>query len=268
MITSAAISALLDKDELGAAITAATQAVKTNPQDVQARGLLAELSVLAGDLDRAEAQAKLAARLAPGDAVGLGLFRQYLRGLHAREQWWTAGAVPAFPGGMTKCDRLALKLNVALRAEGFAVARAALDELEEARGARPALWNGNPIDDLRDLDDRLPHAFEAVTAGGNYLWLDFALVSEVIFQAPNRLLDLAFRRAHVTLRDGSAADLLIPATYPSPMDDAHRLARRTDFVELSEGLTIARGQRAFLAGNTLAGLLEAATIRLTGGSDA
>ena len=175
MITSAAISALLDKDELGAAITAATQAVKTNPQDVQARGLLAELSVLAGDLDRAEAQAKLAARLAPGDAVGLGLFRQYLRGLHAREQWWTAGAVPAFPGGMTKCDRLALKLNVALRAEGFAVARAALDELEEARGARTPVRNMPEVLQLATLANPLRFGIDLVRR----VYLEGAGLSEV-----------------------------------------------------------------------------------------
>ena len=168
---------------------------------------------------------------------------------------------------MTERDRLALMLNVALRAEDFAAARAALDALEAARGEQPALWNNRPIGDLRDLDDRLPHAFEAVTAGGNYLWLDFALVSDVIFQAPERLLDLAFRRARVTLRDGSAADLLIPATYPSAADDAQRLARRTDFVELPEGLSIAQGQRAYLAGEALAGLLEAEAIRFTDGGD-
>lgn len=266
-MTTATILSSLDKDDLGAAIVAATQEVKTTPQNAGARLRLAELSVLAGDLDRAETHAKLAARLAPGDAVGLGLFRQYLRGLHARQQWWAAGAVPAFPGGMTGCDRLALALNVALRAEDFGAARAALDALETARGERPALWNGQPVEDLRDLDDRLPHAFEAVTAGGNYLWLDFALVRDVIFQTPVRPFDLAFRRARVTLRDGSAADLLVPAIYPSPVEDAQRLARRTDFVELPDGLTIAQGQRAYLAGEALAGLLDAETIRFTGEGD-
>lgn len=274
-MTQASISACLDGDDLGAAIALATKAVKTAPQDAAARMLLAELGVLAGDLGRAESHAKLAARLAPGDAVGLGLFRQHLRGLHAREQWWQAGAVPGFPGGMSDCDRLALELNVALHGEDFAAARTALDTLEAARGECPALWNGKPVEDLRDLDDRLPHAFEAVTAGGNYLWLDFAKVSEVAFQPPARPLDLAFRRARVTLRDGSVADLLIPATCPTAAntaantaaDDAQRLARRTDFTELSGGLTIAQGQRAYLAGDEMAGLLEAETILFTDGGN-
>jgi type VI secretion system protein ImpE len=263
----AAIAALLAEDALDAAIAAAVEAVRAKPQDGQTRLLLAELSVLAGDLDRAETHAKLAARLAPADAVGLGVFRQHLRGMHARDQWWQAGAVPAFPMGATALDELALKLNVALASGHAEAARKTFDALEDARTARPALWNGTAVDDLRDLDDRLPHALEAVTAGGNYLWLDMALIRDIVFQPPQRPLDLGYRRARVTLTDGAVADLLIPAVYHGSTLPQHRLARQTDFDELPGGLTTARGQRAFLIGDDMAGLLAAGTIAFTGGGD-
>jgi type VI secretion system protein ImpE len=263
-MSAARISECLANDDLSAGLDAATEAVKSHPRDAAARLILAELSVLAGDLDRAETHAKLVARLAPEDAVGLGVFRQHLRGFHARAQWWQAGAVPVFPMGMTDCDKLALKLNVALRAGDGNGAHAALDALEAARAEHPADWNGKAVDDLRDLDDRLPHAFEAVTRDGNYLWLDFARVREVAFQPPVRALDLAFRRARVTLIDECCADLLIPATYPAASDGAHLLARRTDFVKAAGGLTLAQGQHAYLAGDDMVGLLQAETIGFAG----
>jgi type VI secretion system protein ImpE len=261
------IATFLADDALDAAVKAAADDVTARPQNAQARILLAELCVLAGDLGRAETHSKLAARLSPGDAVGIGVFRQYLRGLLARDAWWESGALPMFPLGATPCDELALKLNVALSAGDEPAAQAAFEALETARGARPALWNDTPLDDLRDLDDRLPHAFEAVTAGGNYLWLDMALIVDVVFQPPQRVLDLGYRRARVTLTDGAAADLLIPAVYHGSKAQAHRLARQTDFVDLPAGLVCAVGQRAYLAGDDMIGLLAAETIRFTERSD-
>jgi type VI secretion system protein ImpE len=265
-MTHPEISVLLSEGALDAAVAAAATAVTAKPQDGQMRVLLAELCVLAGDLQRAETHAKVASRLSPDEAVGFGVFRQHLRGLHARNQWWQAGAVPTFPAGATQLDELALKLNVALLAGDSHSARAALDSLDEARGARPAHWNGTPVDDLRDLDDRLPHAVEAVTAGGSYLWLDMALIGDITFQPVQRPLDLGYRRARVTLTDGAAADLLIPATYHGSAAPEYLLARQTDFEEQPGGLTTAKGQRAYLAGDDMVGLLDAETI-LFGGAD-
>jgi type VI secretion system protein ImpE len=265
-MTRPEISGLLSEGALDAAVAAAAAAVSTRPQDQQMRVLLAELAALAGDLQRAETHAKLAALLSPEDALGLGVFRQHLRGLFARNQWWENGAVPTFPLGTTALDELALKLNVALFAKDGPSAHAALQALDDARGARPAVWNGAPVDDLRDLDDRLPHAIEAVTAGGSYLWLDMALIDEIIFQPIQRPFDLGYRRARVTLTDGGAADVLIPATYHGSAKPEYLMARQTDFEELPGGLTTARGQRAFLAGDDMVGLLDAETI-LFGGTD-
>lgn len=258
----------IDSDDLDGALAAAAARVKAAPQDASARLLLAMASAVAGDLDKADAHAKLAARIAPADSVGIGVFRAHLRGLYARAQWWQEGAAPEFPMGMTVCDEHAIGLNVALRAGDAAAAVAALAELEAARGQVPALWNGRPVEDFRDLDDRLPHAFEIVTAGGSYLWLDFTLVREIAFEPPTSLFDLAYRRARVVLRDESAADVLVAAICPGAEEPAHRLARRTDFEAVADGLTIAKGQRAYLAGDDMVGLMAAETIRFEGDGDA
>ena len=255
-----AVARALEADDLAAARQAAAAGVKARPRDADARLLLAEICVLSGDLARAEIHAGLAATSEPARATGLSVFRQHLRGLHARAAWWEEGAVPDLPGGPSALDHHALALNVALRGGDGAAARAALDALEAARGTVPTIWNGEPAEDLRDLDDRLPHALEAVTAGGRYLWIGLDRVAEVAFEPPRRPVDLALRRARVRLHGGSEADLVICATAPGASTDAERLGRETGFAELPSGLVATRGQKALLVGEEMRGLLEAEAI--------
>lgn len=245
---------LLNADALTDAAAAAAAQVKARPQEAEARMLLAQIAVLQDDLKRAETHATMAARLSPDDALGYGVFRQHLRGLLARQAWWDQGAVPGFPGGPSPCDQAAVALNITLRDGGDAAA--ALAALEQLRGAVPGGWNGQMVDDLRDLDDRLPHAVEAISAGGNYLWLDMARIARITFRPVATPLDLALRPARVELIDGAEADLVLPAIYPAPEGDAHRLGRQTDFTETS-GLTIGHGQKAWLAGDDMRGFLSA-----------
>ena len=245
-----------DADDLTAAVAVAVAGVKARPTDPQRRMLLAELSVLAGDLDRAETQAKLAATHAPDLLAGISVFRQHLRGLDARRRWWEDGAVPGFPTGPSEADRAALTLNLALRDDDGPQAAAASATLEEARGTVPVSWDGVEAEDWRDLDDRLPHALEVVTAGGNYLWIGLDRVAGLRATAPARPMDLALRPVRLMLRDGSEADLLLCAVAPAPATDAERLGRRTEFDTLPGGLVAARGQKAMLVGDEMRGLLD------------
>ncbi|MFV0491053.1 MAG: type VI secretion system accessory protein TagJ [Pseudorhodobacter sp.] len=268
MTETATLNELLDRNALDEAIRAATEQVKLRARDLGVRLQLAELCVISGDLERAETHAKLSSTLSPDDVVGLGVFRQHLRGMHARAEWWQKGAMPTFPMGPTQCDSIALKLNIALREGDGDGAKAALDALEAARGEYSGIWNGIAAEDIRDLDDRIPHAFEAITAGGNYLWLDMSIVTEISFQPIRRPIDLAYRRARVTLKDGAGADLLLPNIYWDTDDDMGKLARNTSFEPLPGGLMTGRGQRAYLVGEDMKPALEAETLVFASGKDA
>ncbi len=260
-MTTAGIAELLLQDSLDEALAASAASVKAQAGSPARRMIHAELCALSGDLEKADAHAKIAQRLLhPGDAAAPPLFRQHLRGLEARERWWRDGSVPDFPAGPSACDRAALALNVAFRAGNAESIRRKAAALEELRGMRPALWNGTDIPDLRDLDDRLPHAVEAVTSGGHYLWLDMARITRLTFTAPARPFDLCCRRARVVLRDGSAADILIPVVYPDPRTAAQRLASETDFEDMPGGLTVGRGQRLYLSGGDASAILDARDI--------
>ncbi len=245
--TTVDLSDLLSDGQLGQAHAQAAAAVKANPNRSESRLMLAELSAIMGDLEKADLHARLAQRVVVGGAAPIGVFRHILRGLDARVRWWRDGAVPGFPGEPTAADRAALVLNVALRDGLVDAARAAADVLEVARGATPARWNDIDLADLRDLDDRLPHALEVVTAGGAYLWVDMARVARIAFQRPVRPFDLCCRAARLEMRDGGVADVWLPVIYPDPADSEQRLARVTAFASIGGGLMRGAGQRLFLA---------------------
>jgi len=263
MTDTGTIGTLLGEDRLDDAVAFAIGALKSRPQDMSGRLLLIDLLILSGDYARADAQAEIAARLNPGEAVGLARLRGLLRGMEARRMWHAEGAVPAFPNGPSALDQIALRLNLALREGDADGAAALLAELEAARGALSATVDGGAVDDLRDLDDRLPHAVEAVTDGGSYLWIDWARIASLRLAPATRPRDLAWRRATLELRDGSQAEVLLALIYeaedPTP---AERLGRVTEWQDAAGGLVTGRGQRCLLAGEEVRVLGECATIEI------
>lgn len=259
------VADLVNEDRLEDAAQQAVARVKDDPKAADARVALTQLLAITGDLERAETHARMAQQLAPKAAMQVAQLRQYLRAMHARAQWWGAGAVPDMPLGPTAADRAALELNIALGAGQEAEISAAAEMLDRAADSVKGTLNGAPFDGFRDLDDRLPHALEALTPGGHYLWLDFSKVVEVVLAPLASMLDLVARPARVTLTDGSAADLRLPATYDMPRSPQETLARSTDFAPLSGGLTRAYGQRAFLAGEEIIALHDIEKLTLTHG---
>ncbi|MBP1853447.1 type VI secretion system accessory protein TagJ [Rhizobium halophytocola] len=242
---------LLENDALPEALALAQERVKLKPGDRDARNLYIDLLILSGDFARADTQCNLASTFSPEDVVGFGMMRRQLRGIAAREAWFAEAAVPAFPGGPSELDQLAIRIGIALQSGDGAETRALIEELDERRGEQPMVWNGNPVGDIRDLDDRIPHALEVLTNGGAYLWIDYAKIAALSLAPMRRPRDLAFREAELSLLDGSSATVLIPALYPARKDDTPslRLGRETDFSEAPGGLTIGHGQRCLLAGD-------------------
>lgn len=258
------IASLLSDDNLDEAVALAIANVKAKATSAQARMELGQLLAIAGDLARAETHAKMAQTQAPELMNLIATFRANLRGLEAREAWWNDGAAPDIPQGPSDCDKDAVQINIALREADGDAASAAAATLEEKRGPISGRWNGTAFDDLRDLDDRLPHAIEAVTSGGNYLWIDLAKVKQITCAAPATPFDLLCRQARVTLHDGASGEMFLPAVYAGSATAAERLGRVTEFDELPGGLMAARGQRSFIAGDEVVGFLDLEELDLDG----
>lgn len=260
MSVASEIAELVGADDLDGAIDRAGSRVRDAPKDAGARGLLIDCLILAGDYERADKHCALAASLAPEDAIGFARIRAELRAMAAREAFYETGAVPDFPGGPSDSDQLALRLSIAVRENNPETVIGAAAALEEARGTRPMNVDGRPVDDLRDMDDRVPHALEVLTSGGSYLWIDLDRLSSLMLHPMERPRDLAFRRAELKLIDGSVGPVLVPMIYHGTANaPGLRLGRRTAWEEAS-GITVGRGQRCFLTGDRMSPAHEIATL--------
>lgn len=240
------ISDHLEKADLDGALQAVLGQVKTQPADTQARRLLIDLLIVAGDFERADKQADILSKTSLDTALAMGLLRGRLRAASARKAWFLEGAVPAFPEGPTERDRTAMELAVARREgdpEAVKIALEALTAVSETGGLK---INERPAQSFRDADDRIPHALEVLCTDGSYMWIDFDLVEDVTFPQIKVVRDLAWRPAKLTMRDGSETEVIVCSTYfaANPTND-ERLARTTDWVE-ETGVVCGRGQKTFL----------------------
>ncbi|GAK69839.1 type VI secretion system accessory protein TagJ [Agrobacterium rubi] len=254
------ISRLLDGDQLQDAIAAAKEHVKVKPSDKEGRNLYVDLLILAGEFEKADAQCNLAATFAPQDAVGFSIIRQHLRAMAARNAWFENGAVPDFANGPSELDQLAIKANIATRAGDTEGATSALAELEAQRGELSIACNDKPAGDIRDLDDRIPHALEVLTDGGRYLWIDYNRIESLTVEPMKRPRDIAFRQAELSLRDGAMASVLLPSIYHGDTDSAPMLLGRETIWNDDGPLVTGQGQRCLLIGNDLVPFHEISTL--------
>ena len=260
MAVSTPIAALLDAGELDRATAELSAAVRTDPTDSAARSLLAELLCLSGAFERAEAQLALLAQQTTDRPIAIARMRHLVRAAVAREAWFNDAAVPALLKEPTVPQRVAIALALALR-EGSGEAAALLAEAEARRPKLQGMADGAGFDDIRDADDRSAWFFEVLTHDGGYIWVDLDTVAALRFVPPKRPIDLLWREARLTLRDGREADIAVPAQYVDPAaQPAHRLAQRTDWHDVAGGAVVGTGQRIFLAGEEPRGLLDVTEI--------
>ena len=86
---------------------------------------------------------------------------------------------------------------------------------------------------------------EAVV-NGRYYWIPFSRMSRIEIEAPEDLRDLVWLPAHFEFVNGGESVGVIPTRYPGSQtseDSAVRLARKTVWEEVSEGVFHGFGQR-------------------------
>ena len=249
---------LLKSGKLKDAVDAATASVKSNPQDLEARWLLAELLILSGQFDRADAQFDTMMTLEPRAAVAATPIRQLLRAEAARRQFFDEGRVPELLDGAGAQVRERLQAFVLLREGRAAEAGAICEQAERVRPALPGritLTSGGrdageerSFTDIRDLDDITAEVFEVLTRTGKYYWVEMGRVELIEFMPPERPLDLVWRPARMVVKDAFDAQVHLPAVYGTleGADDASRLGQRTEWVG-DEGHAVAGlGRRSFV----------------------
>jgi type VI secretion system protein ImpE len=248
------------------AVTAALDDVKHHPTDVGKRGFLCELLCLTGDLERAERQLDVLGQQDPQAQLGVSLFRQLIRAEQARQQFHAVGRVPEFLSEDIAPDlRLRLEASVLLRDGKALQANEVLMRAEEQRPKLTGTADGQPFDDLRDLDDLTASFFEVLTSTGKYYWVPLERVEMVEFRPPAQSRDLLWRSARMTVRGGPDGEVFIPVLYAGSAtdpDDRIRLGRMTEW-RGGEGAPVRGvGQRMFLVGGEDRPILEFQTLTI------
>jgi type VI secretion system protein ImpE len=255
--SSGTIAQLLAQGRLVDAVAQATAAVKSCPADTAARILLADLLCLEGALDRADAHLQIASQQAPAEAVGIAQLRRLVRAEAARRAWYVDAALPNFVGAPSERQRRALQLALAVRAGDATEAAALLGSLERTHVPHHGTCDGSPFDDFRDADDLLQENVELLSPNGRYYWIEPQALASLTFTAPRRPRDLLWRHAKAVFRNGEQNDLRLPARYWDEASlDAHRLVHRTDWVPATGGIMRGRGQRVFITGDEVRGLMD------------
>lgn len=245
--------------QLGDAIAAALEQVRSAPTDRGKRLFLAELCCFAGDLERADKQLDVLFTPDAPDVVQLTLFRQLIRGELARREVFAQGRVPEFLAQPSDAIKMRLEALIHLREKRTSEAAALLAKAEEQRPVVTGTCDGAAFDDLRDLDDLTAAVLEVVTANGNYYWVPLESIELLEFHKPERARDLYWRPAHLVVRDGPDGVVYVPTLYygsHTSTDDAVRLGRGTTW--LGGGTEPYRGQglREFLVGDSSKSVLE------------
>jgi type VI secretion system protein ImpE len=243
---------LYQQARLTEAIEAALQSVKSAPTDIDGRVLLCDLLCLDNQLERADRQLDVAAQQDSGLAPGIGLYRQLIRAAVARRDVFEAGRVPELMEDVSEVLRLHLRASIALREGALGEAGDLLRQAEQMRTPVRGECDGQPFQDLRDVDDVTAPFLEVLTSTGKYYWVGWERIEQLEFKPPRFLRDLLWRQVEMVIRGGPEALVYVPVLYfgsHRSQDAEIRLGRKTDWQETPDGPTIGVGQRILLVGD-------------------
>ena len=258
----------LAQGDLDGAIKSLSALLRQTPTDTTRRAQLAEALCFAGALDRADQHLEIVEQQDPSTAIGVALFRQLIRAEEARQQFYASGRVPAFVATPSEHDQMYLKALAALKEGAGAEAAHLVAEAENTRTPQAGVLDGQPFDDLRDLDDIVASHFDVLTSTGKFYWIPIRQIDSVTFHPPQRQRDLLWRRATLEVRGGPSGEVFIPAVYPPtgpPLTGTLQLAQQTDFIgDGADSPVRGRGQRSFLVSDRAQPILDIQRIEFVG----
>lgn len=243
---------------IAAAIDAQIQVVKAHPADHAKRLFLFELLAFSGDLDRARRQIEAVKYEETELDAAVQAYRKLLDAEQFRRRVFAEGIMPQFL--VPPPEHLGKRLEAvqALRAGKHAEAAALLVEVNATAASLKGTLNGKPFQALRDCDDLFGPTLE-VMAHGDYYWLPLEQVETLTMNPPKFPRDLIWFPAKLSVKNGPAGDVFLPALYPNShthTDDKVRLGRLTDWKQTEGGPVLGQGLRILLAGDDDLPLLD------------
>jgi|ERR1022692_4034155 type VI secretion system protein ImpE len=265
MTTLADLPALLRADKLDEAIEQMNAAVRSNPTLIDLRARLAELLCIAGNLERADTVLNAITDIDSGAMIGVALFRQLVRAEQARQQFYKEGRLPEFVAKPDALIELELRAAIALRERSYGDLPALIAERDSARAPIAGAADGEAFDDFRDLDDLAAAHLEVFSSTGKYFWIPVAGIESLELRKMESLRDRLWRRAQLSVADGPDGEVFLPTIYAAKeMSAAHRLGHVTEFDDVAERVSVGKGLRSFLIGESSKTILEIGKISFAG----
>lgn len=250
--------ALLAAGDPAAALKALQQRVREHAADAKLRTFLFQLLAVLGQWPRALDQLKVCGELDPATLAMVNTYSAAVQCERAREAVFAGSATPHVFGPPTDwIAQLAQALQLDAQGRGAQAAAARAAALEAAPPSRGRL-NDAAFEWIADADSRLGPTLEVVI-NGRYGWLPFEHMAALAIEPVADLRDLVWAPAQLTFANGAVTVCLVPVRYvgtAAQADGALQLARKTEWLELSEGQYRGLGQRVIATDAAEVGLLE------------
>lgn len=236
-------------------------AIRAEPSKASLRTFYFQLLAVLGDWDRALAQLQVCAQLDPKAIPMAHAYREAMRCellrtevFEGRRTPYILGEPPAWLSYMVD----ALKAHAEGTPDAALQLRARALDMAPARSGK---LNAEPFEWLSDSDSRLGPVLEFHT-NGCYYWVPFSAVRSISMEKPADLRDLVWQPAELVMVNDSTLRGLVPTRYPLQAhdDDGLRLARRTEWSEISDDHVAGSGQRMWVSDQGDHALLDVRTI--------
>ena len=241
---------LLESGNLKGATEAALSFVKTNPTDGAGRIFLFELSIFAGEWERAKRQLDVIGHQDTVAMIGSKIYEQCVLAEGKRADFFAKGTKPEFLATPPDYVYGILSANNKFREGNLKEARELLDQVDEQRPAFKCNINGETAEDFRDYND-LTSAILEVIIKDSYVWVPFEQIEKITFTEPKSLRDHFWLQASLETDNGTNGEVFIPALYNDSWrsgDDRIRLGKVTDWRDIGEDIYVGEGTKLFAVG--------------------
>jgi type VI secretion system protein ImpE len=247
-----------------AALQALQAVVRAEPADAKHRVFLFQLLCVLGQWDRALTQLNVAGDLDPGTLGMVQVYREALSSEALRAEVYAGRRSPLIFGEPEQWIAMVLEA-LRLSANGeYAQSQTLREQAFELAPTTGGLIDGQPFQWIADADSRLGPMIEAIV-NGRYYWVPFHRIAEIRFEKPVDLRDLVWLPGEFKWANGGEAVGLVPVRYQgseSAADPLLRLARKTDWKELSDGVFVGLGQRMLATDAAEYSLMEVRNLTL------
>jgi type VI secretion system protein ImpE len=237
--------------------------IKKQPADPRLRVFLFQLLSVMGQWDRAATQLDVASELDPSTVEMAKAYKPLLQCERLRASVFAGRTTPVLFGDPAPWMALLVQA-LQFTAQGkFSEARDLRDKAFEEAPATMGAIDETPFSWIADADPRLGPMLEAIV-NGRYCWIPFSRMSELTFEPPADLRDLAWTPALLTLANGGQTVAFVPTRYPGSelaSDGAIVTARSTVWTDCGAETFLGLGQRLFVTDGGEHAVMDVRTIR-------